>query len=700
LKKIVSISLGPSRLDYQFEAELWGERFHIRRVGCDGDTDSARQLVREHDGQVDCIALGGMAISFRVGERTWHHKETWRIASAARTTPVVGGRALKRIVDRWAIREIARQQPELFDGANVLFLSGIANYDAVEVMREFTDSMTFADPVLHYGVPAVLPDRRRLEAYARVAMPFLTRRPYVSFFPRGRAAEGIQQRELMRFFLQADVVVGDLRLLMHYAPKDMPHKVVITDTIDDEALEIFRQRGVEVLCTTTPEVFPGRRVDLQILHALAVAHLQKDPRQIDEQDYLDLASRMSGRPRVIHPQGEVRRRKKFAWLYYPPGRRDLFRSPRMRWLRAMPVEVQATVERAAARLPITPHAHVRGIVSPTGEEAEGWILRLPATAQQISQRGPEFAQRRLREAAELASSLGAEVLGVGAFSREMTRATVPVAARVDIPITSGASCLVSTDMWAAKRAVLAMGIEQDEIGRAMGTALVLGAGDAQGAAAAELLALVFQRLVVVDRSPDRLLNLLTRIGARSPHCKVEVATRAETHLPQADLVVTGLAPDWRGAVRLEALKTGAVLADCSRPQEFGVADADERPDVLILLAGELELPGPADVGADLGPPPKTAFSSMAEVVILALEGRRDCFTLGDEVELEQVKEIYKLGMKHGLVLAGMRGVRGPLLDTEVKLVRERAESRRRRQEAPPPLETTEMATLSDEEIGE
>ncbi len=696
MKKIVSISLGPSRLDYQFEAELWGERFHIRRVGCDGDTEAARRLVREHDGQVDCIALGGMAISFRVGERTWHHKETWRIASAARTTPVVGGRALKRIVDRWAIREIARQQPELFDGANVLFLSGIANHDAVEVMREFTDSMAFADPILHYGFPAVLPNRRRLEAYARFAMPFLTRRPYVSFFPRGRGAEGIQQRELVRFFLQADVVVGDLRLLMHYAPKDMPHKVVITDTIDDEALEIFRDAGVEVLCTTTPEVFPGRRVDLQILHALAVAHLQKDPRQIEDQDYLNLASSLAARPRVIHPQGEVRRRKKFAWLYYPPGRRDLFRSPRMRWLRAMPEEVQALAERAASRAPIHPHAHVRGIVSPTGVEAEGWILRLPATAQQISQRGPAYAQARLREAAKLASSLGAEVLGVGAFSREMTKATTAVAARVDIPITSGASCLVSTGMWAAKRAVLAMGIEQDNIGRAMGTALVVGAGDAQGAAAAELLALVFHRLVVVDRSPDRLLNLMTRIGARSPHCEVEVATRVETHLADADLVATGLAPGWRETVRLSELRPGAVLVDCSRPQEFGVAEADERPDVLILLAGELELPGPADVGAELGPPPKTAFASMAEVAILALEGRKECFTLGDEVELERVKEIYKLGLKHGFDLAGVRGVRGPISEMEVKLVRERAESLRRREEAPPPLETTEMATLDEE----
>ena len=195
MKKVVSVSLGPSDLDYQFETELWGERFGIRRVGTGGDTSLARRLVREHDGQVEAIALGGMAISFRVGERCWRHRETYRIARAAKSTPVVGGRALRRIIDRWAIREIARRRPELFTERNVLFLSGIANWDVVQVIGEYTDSVAFGDPVLHFGVPVVLRSVRQLERYARLAMPILTRRPYVSFFPRGRAAEGIQVRD-------------------------------------------------------------------------------------------------------------------------------------------------------------------------------------------------------------------------------------------------------------------------------------------------------------------------------------------------------------------------------------------------------------------------------------------------------------------------------------------------------------------------
>jgi predicted amino acid dehydrogenase len=694
MKKVVSVSLGPPDLDYQFESELWGERFAIRRVGTGGNTALARKLVAEHDGQVEAIALGGMAISFRVGERCWRHRETWKIARAAKSTPVVGGRALRRIIDRWAIREIARRRPELFTERNVLFLSGIANWDMVEVMGEYTDSLAFGDPVLHFGMPMVLGSEQALRRYARLAMPILTRRPYVSFFPRGRAAEGIQIRELVRHVQRADVIVGDLRMLEHYLPDDLSHKTLVTDSVGEDMLSVFRGRNAEVVCTTSPQVFGERRADSQILHALAIAHLAKDIRSIDDQDYLELLQALEAHPRIIYPQGEVKRSHKFAYLYYPPGRRDLFRRNRLSWLKTAPEPVQALAERALALSPIKPFGHLTGIVSPTGEQAEGWILHMPVTADQVAARGVDYAEQRLKEATKLAHRLGAQVLGVGAFAHEMSEAVARVAARAELPITSGMSYLVSANMWAAKAAMMSLGtVEQDEQGRAKGTAMVIGAGSSAGSVAAELLGLVFHRLVIVDDEPDRLLDLVDRIAERNPHCTVEVATRPDRYVADADLVVTGLEGGWAGKVDLKTgIKSGAVLLDCLRPSEFDEEQARGRPDVLVVRAGELEMPGPVELDVKLGPPQKVAFGSLAEAVVLALEGRYECFTLGNQVEFDKVREIYKLGLRNGMQLAGMRGPFGKVGGTAVKLVRERVEARRRAEDAPPPLETLEDRT--------
>ncbi len=358
-------------------------------------------------------------------------------------------------------------------------------------------------------------------------------------------------------------------------------------------------------------------------------------------------------------------------------------------MRTLPLEAQQFVERMAARLPIRAVSRVRGIVSPTGAEAEGWVLYLPVTAQEMRARGPEYARDRLREATRLAARLGASILGVGGFAKEVTMETSTVAREVSIPITSGTSYLVSADLWAAKQAVLAIGIEQDEVGRAVGTTLVAGAADPQGSVAAELAALVFHRVVLVDEDQKALKALAARIQKRSPHCEVVCDQDHLPHLAEADLVVTGYGEGWKGTIDLQQLRCGAVLCDFSRPTVWGPEAADERPDVLFIRAGEIELPGPAELGVDLGPPRKVAFASMAETIVLALEGEYCCYSVGDQVEFGRVKDIYKMGLKHGMQLAGMRGIFGQLTAFDLKMVREQVERRKRMQAQPPPLESTD-----------
>jgi len=46
--------------------------------------------------------------------------------------------------------------------------------------------------------------------------------------------------------------------------------------------------------------------------------------------------------------------------------------------------------------------------------------------------------------------------------------------------------------------------------------------------------------------------------------------------------------------------------------------------------------------------------------------------VGRAIEWEKVREIYKLGLKHGMKLAAISGVNGPYTDADIDLVRERA----------------------------
>ncbi len=74
---------------------------------------------------------------------------------------------------------------------------------------------------------------------------------------------------------------------------------------------------------------------------------------------------------------------------------------------------------------------------------------------------------------------------------------------------------------------------------------------------------------------------------------------------------------------------------------------------------------------------KVAYACLAETIVLALEGRFENFTIGRNIEWEKVKEIYKLGIKHGMKLAAISGVNGVFGDEDIVNVRQLALEARR-----------------------
>ena len=61
----------------------------------------------------------------------------------------------------------------------------------------------------------------------------------------------------------------------------------------------------------------------------------------------------------------------------------------------------------------------------------------------------------------------------------------------------------------------------------------------------------------------------------------------------------------------------------------------------------MDVPGEVDFGFDFGLPPGKAYACMAETMVLALEGRYECYSLGKEIQVGQVREIAQLARKHG-----------------------------------------------------
>jgi predicted amino acid dehydrogenase len=671
--KIVSISLGPSNQDYEITAQAFGAEFQVQRIGTDGDAERARELVKEFDGAAAAIGLGETSLLFKVGRYTYGHGEIQSIARAAKVTPVVDGTHLKNTLDRWSLNHVASQQPGLFRYRRVLILSGVARYALAQVLTRYTDQISYGDPFVHFKTPIVLKSLRQLDLYARWILPRVCRAPYARHFPTAPSRDSAAARS-EKFFKAADVIVGDFAYLRYYAPSDLQRKVIVTNTLSPDETEELQARGVESVVTLS--ALPGNAhsfVDSDVLEAMLTILIDRPPTELTDDDYLQFASQCECEPRVavLNVPPAVNR---FAFVIHPLTVDHIFKHPILKTLRFIP---RRLVERMVANMRPMYLSRITGIRSEaTGQQVEGYLITLGATPREFMRRKPGFTYRRLIVASRMAQRMGAKIMGLGAFTKVVGDAGITVGQKADIAITSGNSLTVVATLEAAKQAVIKMGAEDLTKGRVM----VIGATGSIGAVCSRLLAQAICDVVLVAPRPERLITLKRTIESETPGARVVIATDAGPFLPEADLVVTTTTAIGEKVIDVLRLKPGCVVCDVARPPDVTEKDAQLRPDVLVIESGEVLLPGEPDYGFDMGLPPGVAYACLAETAVLAMEGRYENFTLGRNIEMEPVKEMYRLFKKHGLELEGLRSFGRYISDDDVTRKRALADEYRQHPE--------------------
>ncbi len=670
MKRIVSISLGSSARDYRFVTTILGRQIEVERIGTNGEVARAAELVRSFDGRVDAIGLGGLTPVFRVGRARYPHHEAITIAGQAHRTPVVDGGVVKATLERWAVAQAVRKLPDLFRYKKVLLTSGIERYQLASAIAQYDPDLRFGDPFVQIGLPFVPAPRslEQLELYAATTLPILALLPYRLLHPVALGQEGYDPRAA-EHFAWANVIAGDFAYIRRFAPTDLAGKTIVTDDPSPAEIEDLRRRGVTTLVTMTPPLSEGRPfVSADVLEALICA-IQETNAQPGEAEALDFiaAAGWGATIQDLNP----RPRPKFAFVIHPLRTSLIANDPRFSWTRRLPPRF---VERVAAHIPPLYLSKIRGIRSEaTGEEAEGILLTIGTTPREMMRRPPSFTYRRLIRAARMAERMGAQLMGLGAFTSVVGDAGISVAQKATIGITSGNSLTVAATLEAAKQAVLLMkGGRPDHV-----RAVVIGATGSIGAVCARLLAQAVRDVVLIAPRAERLLALKQQIEAETPGARVIAATHPDAYIGDADLIITTTSALTGKVINVDKLKPGAVICDVARPPDVKEEDAARRPDVLIVESGEIVLPGKPDFGFDIDMPPGTAYACLSETALLAMEGKFGDYTLGRNIEIERVKEMYQLWQKHGLKLAGLRSFGVYVNDEMIAEKRRLAEARRR-----------------------
>jgi predicted amino acid dehydrogenase len=198
--------------------------------------------------------------------------------------------------------------------------------------------------------------------------------------------------------------------------------------------------------------------------------------------------------------------------------------------------------------------------------------------------------------------------------------------------------------------------------------MVVGATGAIGSVCARMLATVAEDLYLVSPETAKLLSLKESILKDTGDARLFLSAHADKDIADMDMIVTATSGAGRKVLDIMKVKPGCVITDVARPLDLPPSEVARRPDVLVIESGEILLPGNVSM-KNIGLPKGVAYACLAETIVLALEGRFENFTVGRSIEWEKVREIYRLGRKHGMRLAAISGVDGPFSDADIRRVR-------------------------------
>ncbi len=298
MKKIVSVSLGSASRDHRAEVVLLGEPFDIARIGTDGSLDRALAKIKELDGTVDAIGLGGIDVYLYAGSKRYALRDGLRLLAAATQTPVVDGSGLKNTLEREAVRFLRDELHVPLRGRKVLMVSALDRFGMAQALVEAGADVLFGDFIFALDLDKPVRGLDEFEKLAEKYLPDACKLPFQFFYPTGKKQDRPPEPKYSEYYAEAEIVAGDFHFMRQFMPDRLDGKLVLTNTVTARDVDELRTRGIARLVTTTPD-FGGRSFGTNVVEAALLALLGKRWEEVTPGDYDRLLRALDLRPRVI-----------------------------------------------------------------------------------------------------------------------------------------------------------------------------------------------------------------------------------------------------------------------------------------------------------------------------------------------------------------------------------------------------------------
>jgi predicted amino acid dehydrogenase len=670
MKTILSLAFAQDQLNYDEEIEFFGQKYRLIQYSTNFDVELTESLIKKYDGMCDVICITGIPQKIKFKKGYFLHPLTYRLKTAARHTPIVDGQIFKDVYIPYAIRRYQLKNEKFFSKKRIGFYSAALQIVFVEPLSEICKDLVMADPFFILKLPFNLHSFNSLEKFLKVLSPVLkAMKVQKKFIPDFDDKSKFKNRALDEF-LSCDILVGNEANINFLNLSHLKGRTLIIDIVSPQLEEKFREVGLKEALICLPIITDYPKLNYSILEG--IIQISKGSGNVVKQDdVIRLVEEIKITPELKTFYQDLEEVTKFSFVIHPLSSSHLFKHPYLKFVKKYSKPFEKLTEEVIALSPGFYYGKIEGIVSEkNGKKVEGIIYTVTETPKKMMEAKPDVIYRKILKLCEKADDAGAKIMGLGAYTKIVGDAGVTIDRLSPIPVTTGNSLSAASTLWAAKLAVEKLGFVKKVNGKFKGTVMVVGATGSIGAVSAKILAMSWEKIIIVAPRAYKLMELKEEMLKISPEAQIEISTDSDNFSKDCDLIITTTSGQGKTVLDIMKVKSGCVICDVSRPFDIKEEDAIKRPDVLVIASGEVTLPGNVNINIDLGLEGNIVYACLAETALLAMEGKFESFTLSRNINYEKVIEIDRLSREHGVKLSQIMGHSGFISDAEFDLCKE------------------------------
>ena len=162
--------------------------------------------------------------------------------------------------------------------------TAVDRYQMAEAMVDAGIDTVFADLYFNLGIPIKIRTLKSVRLMASILLPFISQMPFMWFYPVGANQELPPKNKYPELYEPADIIGGDFLQIREFLPPSLENKIIVTNTTTANNVALLKERGLNILVTTTPRL-EGRSFGTNVMEATLRALIDKPDSEITTEDF-------------------------------------------------------------------------------------------------------------------------------------------------------------------------------------------------------------------------------------------------------------------------------------------------------------------------------------------------------------------------------------------------------------------------------